>query len=115
MIAGLPHQRPHAGAFAAQHQRGGSGQVHFGELLGAVRGERDGPDALLLQLLQRPGEVRHPRHRAMLQRPRGSLERRRSDSGGAVFRHHQAMSAERVRAAGQRAQVLRVGDAVEQH
>src|SRR5438067_5735033 len=114
VIAGLPHQRPHAGPFAAEHQRRGHGQVHFAELLVAFRGERDGPDALLLQLLQRPGEVRHSRQGTVFQGARGGLERRGRDASGAILGHHHAVGAEGMRAADQRSEVLRVGHAVEE-
>src|SRR5438067_8772724 len=113
VIAGLPHQRPHAGSFAAQHQRGGRSQVHLAKLLVAVRSERDGPDTLLLQLLERSGEVRHAGHRKVLQRSCRGLGHRGRDAGGAIPGHHHAVRPERMRAADQRAQVLRVGDAVE--
>src|SRR5438132_14138999 len=50
----------------------------------------------------------------MLERARGGLERRRSDSGRPVLGHHEPMRAEGVRAARQGSQVLGIRDAVEQ-
>src|SRR5207245_11023202 len=83
------------------------------ELLTRLRRQRDRPDALLLHPFQGPGEVGYPRNRTMLQRSGRRLERGGRDARSPVLRQYDAVRPERVRAADQGAEILRIGDAVE--
>ena len=71
------------------------------------------PEARLLQLLERAGEVDHPGDRAVLDRARGGLGHRAGHLHRAVLGDDHAVGAQRVGRADDGAQVVRVLDAVE--
>ena len=79
---------------------------------GAVEG--DPPVAQRCQLVERAGEVGDLDHRQQVQRARGGLGDRAAELGAAALRQHHRAHLERGRRAQDRADVVRVGDLVEQ-
>ena len=110
---GLPDERPEPLPLAAEDERGRAGEVHAREGGVAVGRERDGPDALLLERLERLRDVRDPGDRAALHRARRGLRDRGGHADGAVLGDDDAVRAERVGGADDRAEVVRVLDPVE--
>ena len=76
-------------------------------------GSPDDPDVLFLQQTHGARQVSHADQRNVFRRAAGHFLRRRVQLRGAIFRHDHRMHARRIRAAQTRAEVVRIGNAIE--
>ena len=98
--------------FVAEHERDPAAEIDRFRRI-APRGRTVDPEATLLQRLDRTGKVRHLRHRHPLARARRGLHRDGRQPDAVVLRDHHQLDAEPIRHTQDRAEVLRIGDAVE--
>ncbi len=112
-IAAPAHQVVQALAFGAEND----GAVHLViNLVVALRAalvQADGPHVALFQFVQRARDVGNARDRQMLRRARRSLNGGAGQSGSTALGNDDAVCARAVGSANQRAQIVRVFDAIE--
>ena len=112
MLAG-EHRKAVALGAGDDHQRAieiGLLQAHT-----ALRRKAHHPIALLLEAVEGAVEIHHPGHGQMLQGSGGHLGHRAGEPGAAALGQHQTVGAEGLGTAGDRPQVVGIGDAVEGH
>src|SRR5271157_1936616 len=113
-VTGLSHDpRQPAALRADDHDQRGGGQLQVADLgvPGRVQARHEDPGVPVG--LQRAGQVDGAGHRHAGQRARGRLPGTRRDTGAAAARNDHPVRAERGRRTHHRAQVARVGDAVQ--
>ncbi len=109
----LARQATHTFTFRPHHQRQTAG--HFALIQGMIRftGSTDDPDVLFLQHTHGARQVGHADQRNVFRRAAGHFLRRRVQLRGAIFRHDHRMHARRIRTTQTRAEVVRIGNAIE--
>ena len=112
-VAKLARQPAQPRPFGAQHPGERPRQVGVEQVFGAAGLGAGQPHAAILELAQRPGKIGDGDDRHRVRRARGRLGDRRIDADRAVLGHDHRVRAERVGAAQARAQVVRIGHAVE--
>lgn len=114
-IAGLRGERPEALAFGAENQGDRARKLGIVESVYCGSTEADDGDAILLQLREQAGEVLGEVHRHVFQGARGRLCKGAVEWRTVAPGHDQASAAEYCRRAQNGADVMRVGDLIEDH
>src|SRR5215207_5233 len=114
-VAALAHEPTDAPPLTPQDERDGAGEVQL--VVGRGLSARCGvdPEAVFFHPVDRPPQVRLPRHAHVLARPGARLDGRGRHACGPVLRNHDAARPGPVRRPQDRPQVTRVGDAVENY
>ena len=113
VIAGLLHQVMQSSAFASKHQNAIAFEVIVGVIGSSTLIQSKNPDMLLLHLLQRPNQVRHPSDPHMLRSPSRRLRNRRSHWSRASFWQNHSINTSPIRSPQQSPKIMRILDAIQ--
>src|SRR5690349_4146473 len=102
-------------AFAAEHESSGRTVVHAIVILLAALVEAIDPEAALLQVFKRASDVGHARDGQVFERAGGGLGHNVGNAGRAPFRNDDRCGACRMRSADDRAEIVRILDAIEDY
>ena len=113
LVAGSPHERPQSSTLGAEDECGASAQVRLPHRLARLAGSAVDPEVRSLDLGEVPRKVGHDRDGHVLDSTGGRAANRGGHHRRAVRRDDHAGRACSFCAARHRAQVARIGDAIE--
>ena len=115
LIAILAGEVGQASVFGTHNNNKGLSRRDLHNTLPPLSGQAHNGVARLLQLLQGAIEVHHPRHGQVLQGAGSHLGHTAGEAGVAPLGRHQPMASKGLHTAGNRPQVVGIGDAVNRH
>ena len=113
MVTGFAHEVVEAGALAAQHKNAIAGEVELVVVGGTAFVETDDPEVLFLEIFEGAHEVHYAGDTQMFGRAGAGFDGHGTQGSGTALRENNSVNARSVGHSKERAEVLRVFDAIE--